>query len=76
MSNDVTQKTVLAMLSSAMFQKPFNADKDVDWEAVFDGCKAQSVISLAFSALPKDKVPEDVFQKWREQVNSGLAANS
>ena len=59
-----------------MFQKLFYSEKDVDWEAVFDECKAQSVTSLAFSALPKDKVPEDVFQKWKEQVNSGLAANS
>lgn len=73
---DLTQKTVLNLLSSAMFQKPFNADKDDDWKAVFDECRAQSVTSLAFSALPKDKVPGDVFKKWKEQVNSGLAANS
>ena len=48
MSESVTQKTVLNLLSSAMFQKPFRADKDVDWKAVFDECKAQSVISLTF----------------------------
>ena len=76
MGYDLTQKTVLNLLSSAMFQKPLNVDDEVDWNLVFKECRAQSVISLAFSALPKDKVPEDVFQKWREQVNSGLAANS
>ena len=53
MSEKVTQKTVLDLLSTAMFQKPFCADSEVDWKAVFDECKAQSVISLAFSALPK-----------------------
>lgn len=76
MSQNVTQKTVLNLLSSAMFQKPFNADKEVCWKAVFDECKAQSVTSLAFSALPKNEVQEEVFNKWKEQVNSGLAANS
>ena len=76
MSQNMTQKTVLNLLSSAMFQKPLNVDNEVDWKLVLDECRAQSVSSLAFSVLPKDEVPEDVFQKWREQVNSGLAANS
>ena len=76
MGEKVTQKTVLNLLSSAMFQKPFNVDNEVDWKLVFDECRAQSVTSLAFSALPKNKVIEEVFNKWKEQVNSGLAANS
>ena len=76
MSESVTQKTVLNLLSSAMFQKPFRADKEVDWKAVFDECKAQSVISLAFSALPKDEVPQSVYTHWRALVNENLAVNS
>lgn len=76
MNEKVTQKTVLNLLSSAMFQKPFRADKEVDWKAVFDECKAQSVISLAFSALPKDEVPQSVYTHWRALVNENLAVNS
>lgn len=76
MSESVTQKTVLNLLSSAMFQKPFRADKEVDWKAVFDECKAQSVVSLAFSALPKDKVPQNVYAHWKALVNENLAVNS
>lgn len=76
MSEKVTQKTVLDLLSSAMFQKPFCADSEVDWKAVFDECKAQSVISLAFSALPKDEVPQSVYTHWRALVNENLAVNS
>ena len=76
MSEKVTQKTVLNLLSSAMFQKPFCTDKGVDWKAVFDECKAQSVISLAFSALPKDEVPQSVYTHWRALVNENLAVNS
>lgn len=76
MSYDVTQKTVLALLSSALFQKPISADESVDWEAVFDECRAQSVLSLAFSALPKDNVPDSVYAEWKEQVNAGLLVNS
>lgn len=76
MSKSVTQKTVLNLLSSAMFQKPFHADKEVDWKAVFDECKAQSVISLTFSALPKDKVPQNIYAHWKALVNENLAVNS
>lgn len=76
MSESVTQKTVLNLLSSAMFQKPFCADSEVDWKAVFDECKAQSVVSLAFSALPKDEVSQSVYTHWRALVNENLAVNS
>ena len=76
MSEIVTQKTVLNLLSSAMFQMPFYTDEEVDWEVVFEECKAQSVISLAFSALPKDEVPQSVYTHWRALVNENLAVNS
>ena len=76
MSYDVTQKTVLSLLSSALFQKPFSADKSVDWKAVFEECRSQSVLSLAFSALPKDEVPDFVYAEWKEQVNASLLVNS
>lgn len=76
MSERMTQKTVLALLSSAMFQKPFCAEKDVDWKAVFDECKAQSVVPLAFSALFKDEVPQKIYAHWKALVNENLAVNS
>ena len=76
MTNNVTRKTVLNLLSSAVFQKPLNVNYEVDWKLVLDECRAQSVTSLAFSALLKDKVPEEVFQEWKQYVNSGLASNS
>ena len=71
-----TQKTVLQLLSVAMFQKSFTAEKEVDWKAVFDECKAQSVVSLAFSALPKSKVPQAVYMHWKAVVNESIAVNS
>ena len=70
------QKVVLNLLSSAMFQKSFCADNDVDWKAAFDECKAQSVVSLAFSALPKDEVPKTIYAHWKALVNENLAVNS
>ena len=76
MSEKMTQKTVMALLSSAMFQKPFCANKEVDWKAVLDECKAQSVISLAFSALPKSEVPQRIYTHWKALVNENLAVNS
>lgn len=76
MCEKVTHKTVLDLLSSAMFQKPFCADKEVDWKAVFDESKAQSVIPLAFSALPKSEVPQKIYAHWKALVNENLAVNS
>ena len=76
MSESVTQKTVLQLLSAAMFQKPFTAEKEVDWKAVFSECKAQSVVSLAFSALPKNTAPQEIVAQWKAVVNESLAINS
>ena len=70
------QKVVLNLLASVLFQKPFCADNDVDWKAVFYECKAQSVISLAFTALPKNKVPQKTYAHWKALVNESLAVNS
>ena len=39
MSESLTQKTVLRLLSAAMFQKSFSTEKEVDWKAVFDECR-------------------------------------
>ena len=39
MSESVTQKTVLNLLSSDMFQKPFSADKDIESYRKDGGCK-------------------------------------
>lgn len=76
MSESVTQKTVLELLSAAMFQKPFCAEKEVDWKAVFDECRAQSVVSLAFSALSKNEVSQIVYAQWKAVVNESLAVSS
>ena len=74
--NNKVQKTVLALLSAAMFQKPFRAEKEVDWKAVFDECRAQSVVSLAFSALPKNTESQEIYAQWKAVVNESLAVNS
>ena len=76
MSESVTQKTVLQLLSTAMFQKSFTAEKEVDWKAVFEECRAQSVVSLAFSALPKREVSQAVYTQWKAVVNESIAVNS
>ena len=76
MSESVTQKTVLQLLSAAMFQKPFSAEQELDWKAVFDECRAQSVVSLAFSALPKNAVPQKLYAQWKAVVNESLAVSS
>ena len=72
----MTQKTVLDLLSSAMFQKPFSVDENTDWSAVLEECRAQSVISLAFAALPREQVPDEVYEQWKLLFNLDIASNS
>lgn len=76
MNESEVQNAVLHLLSSSMFQKPLCLNKNVDWEAVFSECKAHSVISLAFSALPKTDVPQEIYHHWKEKVNLDLALSS
>lgn len=76
MSENITQETVLRVLSSAMFQRPFCADKEIDWEAVFEECRAQSVVSLAFSALSADVVPENLYARWKKASSESMMLNS
>ena len=76
MSYNVTQKTVLNLLSAAMFQKPVFADESIDWSTVLGECRAQAVTSLAFAALPKEHVPEDVFDQWKYLFNLDVVSNS
>lgn len=44
-----TQKTVLSLLISAIFQNPIFSKKISD----FDECKVKFIVSLSFSTLPK-----------------------
>lgn len=76
MGSDITQKTVLNLLSAAMFQKSFCADNNTDWKAVFDECGAQSVLSLAYSALPKQEVSEELYKEWNTLMRNNLMANT
>ena len=76
MSHNVTQKTVLNLLSAAMFQKPVSADERIDWSAVLGECRAQAVTSLAFAALPKEHISDDIFNQWKYLFNLDVATNS
>ena len=76
MSLDKTQAAVLGLLSDALFQKPFCAVEDINWQDVFDECKAQCVVSIVFSALPKGQISEEIYAQWKNMVNIEITRNS
>lgn len=76
MNRNMTQETVLNLLSAALFHKPLSFEKDTDWQAVLAECRAQSVVSLAFAALQNGQVPDKVYHQWMNLVNLDIAANS
>lgn len=76
MSKNVTQKTVLNLLSTALFQKPFCFSEEIDWRNIYYECKAQSILALTFSVLPKKNVPRDVFEVWENECRVSLSVSS
>ena len=49
------QRALLGLMGQALFSAPFTADPDVDWRAVMEESRLQSVVALAFqsySSLP------------------------
>lgn len=64
---------VISHISKHLYNK-----KDVDWEAVFDECKAQSVISILCSDLLKNGTLRSHFFKekvFRERENHNRCFN-
>ena len=76
MPNAVTEKTILNILSAAMFQKELCLSDDIDWKAVYRECGAQSVVPLAFSVVPAERLPSEIYEKWGLRSNIAIAANS
>ena len=53
MPNAVTEKTILNLLSAALFQKELCLYDDIDWKAVYRECAAQPVVPLVFFCYVK-----------------------
>ena len=76
MSFDKTKKVILQLLSCSLFQKPFFVEDDINWKDVLWECKLQSVVSLAYSSLPKEQIPEEDLIEWKKSFNLELMQNS
>ena len=76
MSLDKTQAVVLELLSDALFQKPFRAVEDINWQNIFAECKAQSITAFVFSTLPKEQIPNEIYAQWKYRANIEIARNS
>jgi hypothetical protein len=70
---NTTQRTLLTLLSGALFGNPIQLPDEINWPEVVEEAKAQAVLPLAFhqcSALPQELIP--AVQKEIRQI---LAAN-
>ena len=69
-----TQRTILALTASALFQAPVSIPKETDWRAVFEEAAQQSILPIIFTAaepyLPAADLPE-----WRRRSGHTLAKN-
>ncbi|MBQ7172945.1 MAG: nucleotidyltransferase family protein [Clostridia bacterium] len=50
-----TESALLALLKTALFGAPSELPEDLDWAALLAEAKAQTVVPLVFSALPKEQ---------------------
>lgn len=76
MSFDNTRDCLLSLLSKALFQKPYSLSDGIDFKELFKESKNQTVSSLVFSTLEKDKVPQKIYDTWELKFNMDLLVNS
>lgn len=72
---DLTKKTLLNLLSNALFGAPMELSDTVDWQEVYRESVEQSVAALAFSNLNKSILPETVAKSWEELTFQIMMSN-
>ena len=62
-----TQSTVCQLISAALFHtnEPYAAD--VDWQAVYEEMRAQTIQGLVMDILPELPCPDDLKKLWRSE---------
>ena len=63
-----TEKTILTLLSRELFQSNIAISDDLDWEALYQECRHQSVPILVWNALKRDQIPREIESKWKNLV--------
>lgn len=63
-----TEKIILALLSRELFQSNVVTLDEVDWEALYQECRNQSVPVLVWNALKQDRIPGETAQRWKKIV--------
>lgn len=74
--SDLTKTTLLNLLSHALFGAPLEIPEVVDWQAVFDESKLQSVSAIAIADVPSELLPDSVAKAWEEESFKILMNNS
>ncbi len=64
---NTTQKTVCKLISAAMFHTKETFAADVDWDAVRDEMRAQTVQGLVLDVLPELPISDDLKKSWRNE---------
>ena len=70
-----TQKTLLGVLSHALFGIEYQIPEDTDWEALFKESKAQAVAPMVFSCVADQCKDREVFQQWKALTMASLHNN-
>jgi hypothetical protein len=68
------EKTILDLLSNALFDKPLNNIKDIDWNALYEEARVQSVFPLIYS-VAEEHIPDDKKAQYR-QINKRIISNN
>ena len=63
-----TEKTILILLSRALFKTSRSIPEDPDWEEVYQECSCQSVPVLVWNALDKAQISGETAERWKNTV--------
>lgn len=69
------QKYLLGLLAKALFGREIGEPEGVDWEKLFFEARAQAVTLIAYDALNKESVPEELLSRWKNAANAVLMSN-
>ncbi len=72
------EKTILDLLSRALFGVEVALDKTVDWKSLYKEARVQTVLPLVYNALTEEEkaqIPSEIGAKWKQAFLQSVVTN-
>lgn len=69
------QQKILELLSITLHNSDNISKQNIDWEAIYNECKKQTVQIIAWRGLKSSLLPNDIREKWKKTVIASIYNN-